>query len=728
MAWTQANRPYRLKTPLGDDTLLLVTWEGEEHVSKFFHFTVTAISTRGDISAKDLLLKNVSLQLRLSNGTDRTIHGVVSRLTKGGTAPMGYVAYQLDIVPPHWVLSLDDGFDIFQNKSAREVADALLKGTAHEWKLTGTLAARPYCFRYRESRWNCIARLMEQEGVFFRFDHKGAEATLVLGDSVASAQNAWGVSKLEFNDVIDVEERLTSLRMEAQPFVSETRVRSASEFLFTKNVGDVTASNGDFSPPGSVKSYLFEQQLTAHRTGIAHGGGDTQSDAAKLVDDTRRYSRVRQEMAEALSVVYVGQSRYCGLESGAKATVAEHPNASMNVSLFVLSVVHSGSNGSYESSDASESSYSNLFKAIPSNTPFRPARTTPWPHVGGSHVGVVVGPPGEEIYPDKHGRVQVVFKWDRDDNKTLDYSCWIRVAQSFAGQRYGSVFLPRIGHEVLVEFLDGNPDNPVVVGSLYNDANMPPWELPAHKTQSGVRTHSSLKGGADNYNELRFEDLKSSEQIYVQAEKDLDTLVKNNETRQVLNDRTTDITRHDTKTVKKGNDKTTVLKGEQFITITENNRTLEVGKDHKITVKNNESTSVQVDRSIQVGSNQKVEISKDHTVKVDGKQERTIKEDDTTTVSKGNSSLEVKEGKIDVLAKMKDITIKASLGSITLQAMTKIELKVGANSIVIDQTGVKITGMMVTVEGKAMTEVKAPMVQVNGQGMVKIQGGITMIN
>jgi type VI secretion system secreted protein VgrG len=728
MAWTQANRPYRLKTPLGDDTLLLVTWEGEEHVSAFFRYTVTAISTRGDISAKDLLLKKVSLQLRLSDGSDRTIHGVVSRLARGGTAPMGYVAYQIEIMPPHWVLSLDEGFDIFQNKSAREVADELLQGTPHEWKLTGTLAPRPYCFRYRESRWNCIARLMEQEGVFFRYDHKGGEAKLVLGDSVASAQPAWGVATMKFNEVIDVEERLTSLRMESQPFVSETRVRSASEFLFTKNVGDMTSSNGAFSPPSDVKSYRFEQQITGHRTGIAHGGGDTQSDAAKLTEDAKRYSRIRQEMAEALSEVYIGESRYCGLESGAKTTVAEHPNASMNVSLFVLSVQHEGSNGSYESSDDSESSYQNKFKAIPSATPFRPARTTPWPHVGGSHVGVVVGPPGEEIYPDKHGRVQVVFKWDRDDNKTLDYSCWIRVAQSFAGQRYGSVFLPRIGHEVLVEFLDGNPDNPVVVGSLYNGTNMPPWELPAHKTQSGVRTKSTLKGGAENYNELRFEDLKDSEQIYVQAEKDLDTLVKNNETRQVLNDRSTEITRHDTKEVKKGNDTTTVLKGEQFITITENNRTLDVGKNHTITVSNDESTTIGNNRTVSVGADQSVTIGAKHTVDVGDSQTRTIEKDDKTEVKKGDSALAVKMGNIDVVADMGDITINAKLGAITLQAMKKIELKVGGSSIVVDMSGVKITGPMVTVEGKAMAEVKAPMVQVSGQAMVMIKGGITMIN
>jgi type VI secretion system secreted protein VgrG len=400
----------------------------------------------------------------------------------------------------------------------------------------------------------------------------------------------------------------------------------------------------------------------------------------------------------------------------------------MNVSLFVLGVRHEGSNGGYESSDASESFYHNRFEAIPASTPFRPARSTPWPHVGGSHVGTVVGPPGEEIYTDKHGRVQVVFKWDHDNNDSLDYSCWIRVAQSFAGQRYGSVFLPRIGHEVLVEFLDGNPDNPVVVGSLYNSANLPPWELPDHKTQSGVRTHSTLQGGADNFNELRFEDLKGEEQIYVQAEKNLDTLVKNDETRNVRHDRSTIIHQHDTKTVEEGNDTTTVEKGEQFITITENNRTLKVGKDHSITVDNNETVLVVRDRSITVNENQTVTVGTDHTIEVYGKQSQTIKGDNTIEVSRGDVKLDVNQGHLTGNVIQGNITIKADLGAIAVEAMQKIELKVGANSILIDQTGVTIKGIMVKVEGTAMAEMKAPMTSVKGDAMVIVQGGITMIN
>jgi type VI secretion system secreted protein VgrG len=343
-------------------------------------------------------------------------------------------------------------------------------------------------------------------------------------------------------------------------------------------------------------------------------------------------------------------------------------------------------------------------------------------------VGTVVGPSNEEIYTDKHGRVQVVFKWDIEDAKTLARSCWIRVAQPFAGQNFGAVFLPRVGHEVLVEFLDGNPDNPVVVGSLYNGTNLPPWALPENKTQSGIKTKSTLNGGAENFNELRFEDKKDNEQIFVQAEKNFDAIIKNDETREVRHDRTTTITNQDAKIVKEGNDLTTVEKGEQHIKVLDNNRTLLVEKDHTVTVNGNETITIALDRGVTVEGSQTVAITTDQTITVDGKQTTTIAGNDATTVSQGNSTLKVKTGNIEAKADLGSITIKAAAGAVTVEGMQKIELKVGPSSIVIDMSGVQIKGAMVKVEGTGMAQIKAPMTQVNGDGMLMLKGGLTMIN
>ena len=719
--WSQENRPFRIYTPLGQDALLLTAFVGEEHISKLYKYTVSAISKRADIEPKDLLLQPVRLVLRLTDSGDRTVHGIVSRVSRGGVAPYGYAAYELEIVPQQWALTLDTGFGIYQNKTVRDICDDLLKGTTHEWKMLRTLEPRPYCFRYRESRWNCVARLLEQEGIWFRFEHKGADDKLVLADSAASAQASWGVTKMHYTGPEVTNHRLTDLRMDSIPFASETRVRTASEFLPTQNVGEVTTASGSYRPPGTIKAYRFEQQMTEHRTGIDHSGGLTPSDIAKLQPDTKVYSRMRQELLESGSVKFSGNSRYVGLEVGAKVEVADHPNAHLNVSLFITSVKHGGSNGSYDSSDDGDATYENGFEAIPSGVPYRPEREAPWPNVGGAHTGVVVGPPGEEIYTDKHGRVQVVMKWDPDNSTSLTASCWMRVAQSFAGNRYGMVFLPRIGHEVMVEFLDGNPDNPIVVGSLYNAQNLPPWPLPDNKTQTGVRTHSTLKGGSDNYNELRFEDKKSSEQIYVQAEKDLDTLVKNNETRLVKVNRTTTIHNNDEKTVDEGHDFVTVSKGEQVIKVLQSTRDLYVKMDH----------------TIKVDANEHITIAQDRDVTVNGKQDHKIKGNDSTKVTDGNSALEVsmgnmsvdvKMGNISTKADMGNITMKATMGSITLEAMQQIVLKVGPNSITIGPAGITMKGMMVSLEGQAMATIKAPMTQVNGDGIVMIKGGITMIN
>ena len=727
--WSQEHRPFRIYTPLGKDVLMLTAFKGEERISQLYKYTVSAISKRADIEPKELLLKPVRLALRLTEKSDRDVHGIVSRITRGSKAPYGYTAYEIDVVPQHWMLTLDTGFAIYQNKSAREVIDDVLKGTTHEWKMLRTLEPRPYCFRYRESRWNFVARLLEQEGIWFRFEHKGSDDKLVLADSVASAQAQWGVTKLHYTGPDVKEHRLTDLQMDAVPYVAESRVRTASEFLPSQNVGSVTPSSGAFKPPAEIKAYHFEQQMTEHRTGIDHSGGLTPADAAKLPPDTKVYSRLRQEAAEAGAVRFSGDSRYVGMEVGARVEVTDHPNPTLNAALFVTAVFHGGSNGAYDAGDEGEPSYKNSFEAIMAGVPYRPPRMTPWPVVGGAHTGVVVGPEGEEIYTDKHGRVQVVMKWDRDNELTLEHSCWMRVAQSFAGNRFGSVFLPRIGHEVMVEFLDGNPDNPIVVGSLYNADNLPPWELPKHKTQSGVRTQSTLKGTTlETYNELRFEDKIKEEQIYVQAEKDLDTLVKNNETRLVKNNRTTTIHNNDEKTVEKGHDYTTVKEGEQDIKVLKNQRSLYVNKDNNITVDGNENIKVQGDRNATVQGNQNHQISGNDSTGVSGNKDLSVKGNDTTTVSGGNSSLTVQMGNMTMGTDMGSISIKAGMGAVTIEGMQQIELKVMGSSIVIGPAGVTIKGPMVTLEGEGLAQVKAPVTQVNGDAVVMIKGAITLIN
>ncbi len=704
---TQDGRPFRLETPLGKDVLLLVRWHGEEHVSRLYQFTVEAWSMEPDIDVQELLLKPVSLICELPTaGATRTIGGIVTRFVNAGLTPYGYTAYHLDIVPPHWMLSVGRTFEIFQEKPVPEILDKVFDGFDVEKELNDSYEKRQYCFQYRETKFAFASRLMEQEGIWYRFDHTASPPKLVMASGNSAARVAWGLTELLANRTEEIEERLVDAQLVHAPYIGKTQTRTYSEFLTQKNMREEAAAIGGtkrFKPPAALLEYVFDQQLAAHRQGVTPGGGDDAANLERIFPENERNARLRQEAEETQGLRLFGTTTHRGLTAGAKVTVARHDSASVNKAWMVLSVHHRGDNGSYLAGDAANADYENRFEALPFDVPYRPARATPWPRVGGTHVGVVVGPGGEEIYPDKYGRVHVCFRFHDDYEQNLEHSCWIRMAQVFAGPNYGSVFLPRIGHEVLVDFLDGNPDNPVIVGQLYSDHNMPPWPLPENKTQSGFRTRSTLNGGSDEHNELRFEDKKGEEQIWIQAQKDLDTLVKNNETREVLNDRTTTITRHDTRTVKEGDDTHTVSKGDQTNEVTKGSQFVTIGTDQISKIQVNQDTTVYADQKWTVEGNQDSKITKDQTIEV----------------SEGDSKLTVKEG---------NIATKASVGEITIEAGQKIQLKVGSSTITIDNSGITIKAPQVAVQAQGKAQIASPMTEISGKAMLTLSGGLTKIN
>ena len=302
-----------------------------------------------------------------------------------------------------------------------------------------------------------------------------------------------------------------------------------------------------------------------------------------------------------------------------------------------------------------------------------------------------MGPKGDEIYTDKYGRIKVQFPWDRKGTNDDKSSLWIRVATPWAGKQWGMIHIPRIGQEVIVSFLEGDPDRPIVTGMMYNADNMPPYSLPTNMTQSGIKTHSSMNGSDENFNEIRFEDKKDSEEIYVHAEKDLNCVVENNETRKVGFEDKED--------------------GDQGIEIY-NNQNLKVGK-----------------AGCKDGS-QTVEIFKDRSVTLEtGNDTLLIKQGNmSVTMKMGNQTTALDMGNQETKLQLGNQTTKLDLGKSSTEAMQSIELKVGTNSIKVDQTGVTIKGLMVNIEGTAMANLKSPMTTVKGDGMLTIKGGITMIN
>jgi type VI secretion system secreted protein VgrG len=408
------------------------------------------------------------------------------------------------------------------------------------------------------------------------------------------------------------------------------------------------------------------------------------------LDQAERYARLRLEAHEARQQVVRGTGNCRGIQSGYRFDLKEHYRREVNQAYQILAVRHQGRAGDYRSWNTAPLDYENEFVCIPHSVPYRPPLLTPRPRVAGHLTAVVVGKAGEEIWVDKHGRIKVQFHWDRVGKKDENSSCWVRVSTPWAGKNWGAIHVPRIGQEVLVEFLNGDPRYPIIIGSVWNGDHAPPYGLPANGTQSGIKSRSSKGGAAENCNELRFEDKKGSEEVYLQAEKDLTVQVKNDEKCTVVHDRAATIKNHDTRTVQEGNDTTTIEKGSQTITVKQGKQETSVDQGDQLV-----------------------------TIKM-GKQ--------VVTLNQGNQEVTLKMGNQTTKADLGNITLKAALGKVSIEAMQAIELKVGQSKVTVDQKGVTIGGLMLKLDGQVQTEVKGVMTTVKGDGMLTVKGGIAMIN
>jgi len=425
----------------------------------------------------------------------------------------------------------------------------------------------------------------------------------------------------------------------------------------------------------SLEIYDYPGGYANRFDGVDKGGGDRASDLQHIFEDNSRTVEIRMQEQATQGILIRGASSCPRLTPGYRFTLDRHFNA--NGVYVVTGLDHEATmTGDYRSGGETKLEYGNSFTCIPLALPFRPPRVTRIPRVQGAQTATVVGPAGEEIFTDKYSRIKVQFPWDRKGKNDGDSSCWLRVTTPWAGKQWGMIHIPRIGQEVLVDFVDGNVDDPIVIGSVYNADQMPPYALPANKTQSGIKTRSSLKGTAANCNEIRFEDKKDNEQLFIHAEKNQDIEVENDETHWV-------------------------------------------GHDRKKTVDNDETTEVKHDRKETVGNDETIHVKHDRTETVDNNETITITQNRSVTIKQGNDTLEIKMG---------NRSTKISAGKSEEEAMQSIELKVGPSSIKLDPSGITIKGINITVQGTAKVGVQAPIVQVNADGILTLKGGLTMIN
>jgi type VI secretion system secreted protein VgrG len=645
--YTQQNRLLSLTTPLGTDVLLLQAFTGEEALSRPFVYHLDLASHRDDIAAKDIVGQAVTWSVEHFDKAPRYFNGVVSRFFAGGPARAGMRLYRAEVVPWLWFLSRSADCRIFQNKSVPDIVKAVFDGlgfTDYQFKLQGTYDPREYCVQYRETAFNFVSRLLEHEGIFYFFHHEDGKHTLVLADD-AGAYADCPESQVDFSE---------------DALAPNHAFRWEHRYEFRP--GKWTETDYNFETPATdlqVNTNTLVDQPGADKFELRDYPGDylKSSGGTRLV-------KLRMQEEEAPYHVVSGASTCCTFTPAGKFTLASHEIASEAGQAYVVtSVQHAATDTSYGGS-AAGSGYQNSFTCIPAAVTFRPPRLAPRPVVQGPQTAVVTGPKGEEIYVDKYGRVKVQFYWDRLGKKDENTTCWIRVSQNWAGKNWGMVFHPRIGQEVVVDFLEGDPDRPLVTGRVYNADQMPPYALPDNMTQSVLKTRSSKQGSAENFNELRFEDKKGSEEVYFHAEKDFNRVVENNDT-------------------------------------------LKVGFDKKD----------KGDQTVEVFNNQTIKVGTPQSP--DGSQTTTVHKDRTVTLEMGNDTLTIKMG---------NQTTKLDLGKSETEAMQSIELKVGESSVKLDQTGVTIKGMLISIQGQLQTQVKGTITQVNGDAMLQMQGGITMIN
>jgi type VI secretion system secreted protein VgrG len=698
MAYTQSDRTIQIETPLGTDKLLAVSLRGRESVSELFHFQVEVFTEEKDAIEFDKLLgQTVTVKLMGKEGGTRYFNGLVIGLTQG-VRDEQFTQYRLEIAPNLWKLTRTAQTRIFQQKSVSDIIKAVFSdaGLDVTYKLQTTLEPREYCSQYRESDFNFVSRLMEEEGIFYFFKHSDGAHSLIVAD------NPQAFSAIDFQPELTYETGSGAInpddRILAWDKTQDLRSGKSANWDFTFQMPDknceAKSQVQDSIQTGTVthklkvggsdswELYDYPGNYCKRFDGIDKSGGDQASNLSKIFTDNDRTVKLRMEAETCNSVIIYGKSQHCGMTAGYTFTMAQHYTDSGDFTL--ISVDHEASQEI--GADQTPYYYSNHFRAIPKAMPYRPPRVSPEPFVHGPQTAVVVGPSGEEIFTDKYGRVKVQFHWDREGKNDANSSCWLRVGTHWAGKQWGAVHIPRIGQEVIVAFLEGDPDQPIVVGSVYNADNMPPYELPDNKTQSGIKSRSSKGGAAANYNEIFFEDKMGSEILRIHAEKDQFHEVENDDTQTVGHDRMTTIDHDETRHVK-------------------NNRTTNIDVDETKTVKGKETITITGDQTLEIKQ---------------GNQ--------TNTIDMGNQSTTLKMGNQSNQMQMGNQSTKCDLGAITMEAMQSITLTVGQSKITIDQMGVTIEGMMIKVNAQIQYQEQALLVQSQASALMQIKGAITMIN
>ena len=647
MAYGEGNRYLYLETPLGDSKLLLQSFTGTEGLSQLFDFQLELLADNGiTINFDQLIGQKVSFGVQ---GTEsrliaRAFNGIVVEFMQG-LRDREFTAYRMRIMPDIWKLTKKFQSRIFQHITVPDILKQVLVGFDVAYEIQGTFEPREYCTQYRETDFNFLSRLMEEEGIYYFFKFTRGAHKLVLANTPPSHPDILGDSKVIYETTAGGyrdDERITWWQ-KAQIWGSgkyttwDHHFQLPHKHLPAEVTSDVTVQVGKVSHKlnlarnEELEIYDYPAAYAQRFDDIGRSGGE-QGTLQKVFPETKRTDGIRIQQQETAMLLIQATSNCRQMTAGHKFAIQRHFNG--DGEYVILAVSHKAAEADFRSQESQpyEQHYTNKFSCLPYELPFRAPMVTKKPVIAGPQTAVVVGPSGEEIFTDKYGRVKVQFHWDRAGKYDGDSSCWLRVGTLWAGKQWGSVFIPRIGHEVVVGFIEGDPDRPIVVGSVYNADTMPPYELPANKTRSGIKSNSSV--GSGGFNEIRFEDKKGEEQIFINAQRNQDL--------RVLNDLMETV-------------------GDQSHRIVRNNHLEQIGGDKHLSVKG------------------------DQNEKIDG-----------TVSLKAGTNYEAKVGMNYALEAGTEIHLKSGM-NLVAESGTTLTLKVGRSFININASGVLISGPMVMI-------------------------------
>jgi type VI secretion system secreted protein VgrG len=701
-AATQENRPLKVTLPetVGKDVVvLLVGFTASEALSRLFSFHLDLLvkaANRTAFAFEKLLGQSITVELEVPGSpTPRYFNGLCSRLSQG-ERDQEFTPYRMELVPKLWLLGKQAQSRIFQHQTVPAILSQVLKDgyqldVVGLNTLDGPWQPRDYCVQYRETDLNFVSRLLEEEGIFYYFTHTAQGHQMVVGNQPSAHQKVPEQNPVPYPNsardktdyFISSWQKVQELRSGKYTLWDHSFEKPESNFWATSAIAQAVQV-GQVSHPLQVgqndqlEIYDYPGEYAQRFDGINPGGGDRSTDVAKIFKDNQRTVDIRMEEEAVPGLLLQGASNCRRFAAGhqfdlttAQGSLQQQFQA--DGSYVLTGVQHTARQSNPRSGNGNAFHYHNSFTCIPLDLPFRPARQTPKPVLAGTQTAVVVGPKGQEISVDKYGRVKVQFHWDRQGKKNENSSCWIRVAQFWVGKRFGAHFWPRIGQEVVVAFEEGDPDQPLIVGSVYNAENPPPYDLPEHQTCSGLKTRSTLNGTPQNFNEIRFEDKKGQEEIYVQAERNLNTVVKSCEGRAVG-----------------GSRETTIYHGEKLTVKDDGRETrIENGPDQLIVEKGPRLTTVMT-------ADDRLYVNQGDALR------EVAKGNDTVNVFTGNATRVVPNGAYTVNAK-----------TINLMALEHVVITVGGSQIIMTPELITIISKELKATGSTHVQVTSQVIDLN---------------